>query len=172
MKNIAFLALFLISITGYGQLTNEYGNEILSKFGLYRSDIDNRSTVNVCTKIIETPYGVFMNYREWVVEDKSFRSLVYLYLNDTLKKVEELNDYAIIDYSKKLDLFLIAKRRDAQLLGNGNMNLSFHTYDFKTNKRNDQKTKVEISNARFIDENHIEYSEYYTTKTFTLLISK
>ena len=166
MKKIAVLALFLISITGYGQKITSYsiGNEILDKFGVFKPTTDNKHSIGRCIGFFETPHGVFMNSREWVDEHKnSFRSIVYLYHNETLKEVDKLQNFVIYDYSTDLNSFILGIGKNVQALDEWKtMYSNLYTYNLNNENPILQKeiSRFKILNAKFVTDNQIEYEIY------------
>lgn len=169
MKNIAILALFLVSLTGYGQITSKQANLILSDNGVKQGEPtyiwEGWSHWNY-----ETPHGVFIITTEWIKVDTLYDIVTYQFINDTLKRFDLLNNYVIYDYSKDQDLFLVRKRTIKNFTKTETNGGDVYTYSLVDNKftfqfKNEVKnaTSGKIKDVKFISSgNEIQY-EYYAS---------
>lgn len=176
MKNIPILAFFLVSLTGYGQLITttdsqrEFCNVILMKNNIEKptDEMSKALWIGTTNFVYETPFGVFITTREWIVRNKTYRVVTYQYVNETLKKVNALDGYIIYDYSPNTKIFLVRKIEKSldtniqrSIMGN-----DVYTYDFNENKfvfqlsNNITGSKFKVNMVKFVSDFVIQY-EYY-----------
>lgn len=172
MRKFVFLIVFLISLSGFGQLTIADGNKILADNGIKQGVADGLWSGR-CQGIYETLNGdgVFIYTQEWIVEDSIYRVSTYRFFKNKLDRVTALDGYVVYDYSKDKNLFLV--RYIGLVVPYDGRSISgedIFTYSF-----NDKKPKFQIADNKekriqfveFIDDFLIQYKHYNSTESHT-----
>lgn len=123
----------------------------------------------------ETPNGVFITRREWVVKGKSYRTFTNLIVDDFSSEVDVLNGYLIYSYSPEKDLFLVREIEKTLLVSDQRSIMgqkkNIYTFDYNSNEFKLQLDgKLNVNWAKF-EGDEISYHIYNTDKILTQQIN-